>query len=281
MRTKIFVTIDTEFSIDGAFVDPARNSPISPQNVRCMVGDRSEGLGFLLEIFEQTGLEATFFVETLQYAFFGHEPMGELARLIHESGHDAQLHLHPVWTYFDRPGSKDRLATEKPRDSLHGRLTSEVLSGLRRGQESFQRWGLPAPIALRTGNLMVNFAVSRAMAQAGPKVASNVGRAVFEPEEQALRLDAGVHLVEGVIEIPALSCSDIGFGTGIRRKCLTITGSSLGEARYPLERAHAEGVEAIVILTGSVFAHLHSQVAERLRRLVGASRLADNRPGTP
>ena len=45
MRTKVFITIDTEFSIGGAFVDPLAKSPIGAQNVLCEVNGRSEGLG--------------------------------------------------------------------------------------------------------------------------------------------------------------------------------------------------------------------------------------------
>jgi len=36
---------------------------------------RKHGLGFLLETFSEFGVQATFFVEALQTAYFGDEPM--------------------------------------------------------------------------------------------------------------------------------------------------------------------------------------------------------------
>lgn len=92
MRTKVFMTIDTEFSIGGTFLSPHAVQPIGAQNVDCVVRGRAEGLGFLLDTFAAHGIQATFFVETLQTAYFGDGPMGEIARRIGAAGHDLQLH---------------------------------------------------------------------------------------------------------------------------------------------------------------------------------------------
>ena len=89
MRTKVFITIDTEFSIGGAFVDPLNNGPIGAQNVLCEVHGRSEGLGFMLETFRAHGIRATFFTEAQQTAFFGDRPMGELVQRIAAAGSSA------------------------------------------------------------------------------------------------------------------------------------------------------------------------------------------------
>ena len=268
MRTKVFITIDTEFSIGGAFDDPLNKRPIGAQNVRCEVNSRSEGLGFLLETFRAHGIRATFFTEALQTAFFGDQPMGDLVRGIANAGHDLQLHLHPVWTYFEHPNWQQHLALEQPTDNMHGRSVAQLAGWMQRGIDTFARWGLPAPVALRTGNLMVDRNVYRAMRQVGLKVASNVARAVFEPDEQALRFNAGVHAIEGVTELPVLTYTGLKLGSRLERKSLTITGSSIGETTCLLERAHDSGSPAVVLLT-----HCHEFVKGDMRADLKANRL--------
>jgi hypothetical protein len=68
VRTEVAITIDTEFSVAGAFEDFERYKPIAEQMVDCAVDGKSEGLGFLLptfelETFEKYDVPATFFVE--------------------------------------------------------------------------------------------------------------------------------------------------------------------------------------------------------------------------
>lgn len=272
MRTKVFMTIDTEFSIGGTFLSPHAVQPIGAQNVDCVVRGRAEGLGFLLDTFAAHGIQATFFVETLQTAYFGDGPMGEIARRIGAAGHDLQLHLHPVWTYFDSPQWQQRLTSVQPNDDLHGRSVEQLAVWMQRGIDAFRRWGLAAPLALRTGNLMVDRNVYLAMAQVGLKVASNVARAVFEPAEPALRFNTGIHDVEGVLELPVLTYADLRIGARTHRKVLTITGSSVGEMRCLLERGHAAGTASVVLLT-----HCHEFVKGDLRGALAVDRVNQHR----
>ena len=72
---EVCITIDTEFSIGGNFEDPAL-TPVAEPMVLGSVGGKEQGLGFLLESLAEFGVRATFFVETLQTAYFGNEPMG-------------------------------------------------------------------------------------------------------------------------------------------------------------------------------------------------------------
>jgi hypothetical protein len=46
MKTKVFITVDTEFSIGGAFADPINNKPVGAQAVLCNIGEEAHGLGF-------------------------------------------------------------------------------------------------------------------------------------------------------------------------------------------------------------------------------------------
>src|ERR1700737_1627327 len=100
MRTQVCITIDTEFSIGGAFAD-ASCQPVAEPMVWCDVGGHSEGLGFLLNCFRTHRIKATFFVEALHRTYFRHDPMRPIARKIHDAGHDVELHAHPCWSVFE------------------------------------------------------------------------------------------------------------------------------------------------------------------------------------
>ena len=97
---QVCITVDTEFSIGGNFDNP-QLTPVSDPIVLGAVGGKEHGLGFLLDSLAQFALPATFFVEALQTAYFGDEPMGSIARRIADAGHDVQLHLHPCWLHYE------------------------------------------------------------------------------------------------------------------------------------------------------------------------------------
>ncbi len=74
LRTRVCITIDTEFSIGGAFFDAARR-PIAEPLVWRNVDGRSEGLGFMLETLRKNRVRADFFVETVQHCYFKNDPI--------------------------------------------------------------------------------------------------------------------------------------------------------------------------------------------------------------
>ena len=114
---EVCITVDTEFSIGGNFDNPAF-TPVAEPMVLGPVGGKEQGLGFLLDSLAEFGHRATFFVETLQTAYFGGERMGSIARRIAASGHDVQLHLHPCWLHYEQPEA----AKMVPNDRVPGEL---------------------------------------------------------------------------------------------------------------------------------------------------------------
>jgi peptidoglycan/xylan/chitin deacetylase (PgdA/CDA1 family) len=248
MKTAVCITIDTEFSIGGAFDDAVRNSPIGEQVVLCAADGKEEGLGFLLDAFGEYGARATFFVEALQTVYFGSEPMGRIVSRIRGAGHDVQLHLHPSWLHFRNPHgiASDR---PKPNDSCAGRSDDELDDMIRTGLEAFAQWNAPRPVALRTGNMQVDHAVYSAMARAGIPIASNVGLGLFRPSEPELQLTCGRHWIDGVLELPVLSYYGLSKSFAKSLRILSITGSAWPEIKALMEQARREGVSEIVLLT--------------------------------
>lgn len=247
--TRVHITVDTEFSIAGAFQDPSSHKPVGQQAVYCNYGGRSHGLGYLLETLGKYGLRGTFFVEALNTCYFGDDPMGEIAGVIRDSGHDVQLHLHPCWTYFLHEDWVKMLIRKTPDDDITTRSIEEMQRLIKMGQETFVRWGMHSPVVLRTGGLKVSRSVYTAMNRCGIHMASNVGLSIYRPAEKNLHLYSGRHDIEGVVEYPVTTYSDIQLFGKNHLKTLTITGTSWGEMRSLLMRASNQGVTDIVVLT--------------------------------
>lgn len=249
MKTKVFITIDTEFSIGGAFADPVRYQPIGEQAVLCEVDGTSHGLGFILDTLAEFGIAATFFVETFNTYFFGDPPMRDLARRIQAANHDLQLHLHPCWTYFKGQDWIQRLQVTTPTDHMNGRSLVQLVEWFNDGIAIFERWGLDRPTALRTGNLITDRVVYKAMEACGLKVGSNVALGVFRPQEPELQLYSGLQQIGKVLEACVLTYIDREIGSHVYYRSLTITGSSWAETRALLQSAHSAAIESLVILT--------------------------------
>lgn len=249
MKTDVCITVDVEFTIGGAFADPENKQPVGDQSILCAINGKSHGLGFILDTLQAYSLPATFFVETLNRYFFGDKPMARFAKQIRGGGHDVQLHLHPCWRHFQHSDWQNKLGRETPNDSMAGRDIEELQDLMLDGMDTLQRWGLPTPIALRTGGLQVDSTVYAAMEKVGLTVGSNIGVGIHPPREPHLHLYGGHHLISNIMEVPTLSYEDLRLRGKRHLKTLTITGSSWQEIKALLWMAQRKSVSPVVILT--------------------------------
>ena len=249
VRTEVCITIDTEFSIGGAFADPVRRQPIGEENVTCPADGHENGLGFLLDTFRDHGIAATFFTETLQSAYFGDAPRGRMVERILRAGQDVQLHLHPCWRSFHEPVWRETVRHTPPNDRCDGRTDAEMQDIIGEGIAGLQRIGAPRPAALRTGNLQADRTTYRAMEACGLPVASNLGAALFRPDDPALRLAGGRHRIGQILEVPVLTYTQLALGSRRLPRLLTTTATSAAETEALLRQARREGVPTVVLLT--------------------------------
>jgi peptidoglycan/xylan/chitin deacetylase (PgdA/CDA1 family) len=257
MRTRVCFTIDTEFSIAGAFTD-AKRSPVAEPLVWCNVDGRSEGLGFMLETFKQYDIRATFFVETVHRHHFRHDPMRPIAKRIHAEGHEVQLHTHPCWALFQHDDWWERSRGQRRRDDFHGLDVAQSARLIQQGIDTFSEWGLPRPLVFRSGNLQHDDNLYLALKQTGIPYSSNVAMAISDCGNPDYKLYSGSHRRHGVVEFPVLTFSDWKVGGTQHTKSLTIAGSSFAETRSLLEKARAAGIAQVVILTHP-FEYVHNQ----------------------
>jgi hypothetical protein len=243
--TEVCLTVDTEFSIGGAFADPQRYRPLSSEPVDGLVDGRAEGLGFLLAALRDHRIAATFFVEVLQSFYFGDQPMGRVVGRIAADGHDVELHLHPGWLAF----RSAEWRTARPDDSCALRTRSELRAMIEFGIAQFDRWQVPSPQALRTGNFAFARPVHEAMVDCGLGLGSNIAISVFPPRDPECHVPSGSVMVDGVLEVPAFTYMAPNPPRGSRPRTLAITASSWRETEALLWRARDAAISPIVVLT--------------------------------
>jgi hypothetical protein len=243
--TEVCITVDTEFSIGGNFSDPTL-APVAEPMVLGAVAGKEQGLGFLLETFSKFAIPATFFVEALQTAYFGDEPMGGIARRIGACGHDVQLHLHPCWLHYEPSAVLG--AKRAPDDSCAGRTDAELDRLFLLGLAAFARWGVARPLAVRTGNFQVDLSFYQAAARAGILLSSSIALAVRRSPDERLWLAGGRRHFGPVLELPVTSYN---YPRGYKKQLrpLSITACSVAEIASVLWQARARTISPIVILT--------------------------------
>lgn len=245
MKTCILLTVDTEPSVAGAFMQPEKHTPLFDEPVWGVVDGESQALGFILRTLGRYGRKATFFIETVSTTYFGEFPMRRVADSLTAAGQDVQLHLHPCWHSF-RGGWPAALQITDQCADLDETLLADLIV---QGCDKVERWTGRRPIAMRTGNFSTARTVYRAIARAGLKFASNICIGVARPRETELALPDGIHLFEGVYELPVTCFRDLGpVGRG-RWRPLQVTACSFSETRALLEQAHAYQQAQVVIVT--------------------------------
>ncbi len=258
MRTQVCITVDTEFSIADTFTNLRDGQPLTTDNVWCPSQGKSQGLGFMLELFKQYGIEATFFLEALHRHYFRDDPMRHIAHTIQTHGHELQLHIHPVWSVFHHSDWLARVRAQPRQDDFCGRPVAESQALIKAGQAAFDAWQLPPPTVFRSGNLQYDPNLYQALAACGIHNASNIGLAIFNNGAADYQLYSGIHSRKGVRECPVLSYSDWQIGNRRHLKTATIIGSSFAEIRHLLWQARQIEIPLIVILTHP-FEYIHSR----------------------
>jgi peptidoglycan/xylan/chitin deacetylase (PgdA/CDA1 family) len=241
MKTKVIFTVDTEPSIAGALAD-TRLKPLIHEPVWGEVKGRSEALGFLTRTLSRHQIPATFFVETLNSAYFGNQMRPYVEHLL-DNNFDVQLHLHPVWLNY----AKDNQATYN--DNCTDLPSAQLQHLIENGINTLEEWTGSRPVAMRTGNFSASEMIFSAMQKAGIRVSSNICVAVNPPKEPHLNLSGGAFSAQQVMELPATSFIDNSLVGRGRWRSMQITSCSAGELCSLLDQAQNAAVEYIVLVT--------------------------------
>ena len=100
---KVFITVDVEMSIGGAFADKSLKPVGADKRVYCKIKDSNYGIPLIIDILGKFGLKATFFLEVLNMHYFGMHEMENACRYLLRNEQDVQLHIHPNYLNFLEP----------------------------------------------------------------------------------------------------------------------------------------------------------------------------------
>lgn len=244
--TKVVLTVDTEASIAGAFLPGKAHTPLIHELVSGMVDGKSQGLGFLIETLNKSGLVATFFVETVQTRYFPDNIMGGYVDRLVRAGQDVQLHLHPCWlSFIDGKAERSHLVS----DHCHELGIDRLAALIDEGANLIKAWTGARPTGMRAGNFSTSLSVFEAVKQAGLAHASSICLAVHRPAEPNLAVAGGAHDFAGVRELPVTCFIDAGPIGRRRLRPMQVTALTAREQIGLLDAAHAAGNPVVVILT--------------------------------
>jgi len=240
---QVHLTYDVEIWTDG-WTDIATRLPAAFRRLTYGPPPHERGaLPVNLQILQDNGLRAVFFVEPLFSYYYGLDALQELVGLVMEAGQDVQMHIHPEWL-DELP--EEIVPRRKKTPMLHLFSLDEQTALLEAAASRLVAAGAPRPTAFRSGNYSANADTLRALARIGFKVDSSIN-ACFDfpyPYQDGARLMHPSYM-ENIAEYPVTLFRD-GFG---RVRPMQITACSVSEMVQGLTRARNQGLPAATLVS--------------------------------
>lgn len=147
-KLRIYFTVDTETSMGGAWNRPGAAPLPAALTVFGETASGKYGVPLIMDILEQHGFAATFFVEVFCAYLLGFEEVAKIFQCIQDRGHDVQLHLHPVYRFYrDFLNGQPR----RERDLMFQFPPQEQETLIREGVSLFRQFSGKSPRAFRAG----------------------------------------------------------------------------------------------------------------------------------
>ena len=283
MRTQVFLTIDTESSIGGAWSDPSRRPLPASHRVFCQNDSGAYGIPLIVEILREYGMCATFFYETLASLVLGESDIARGINYLLEAGQDVQLHVHPTFRhYHDYLQSGDRTtlrAKARLPDLMDMYPEQEQVAFIQEAMTILRRYTGAHPDAFRAGCYAANHSTLRALRHVGIPIDSSYNPAYcsFHSFSERPLATNEVQKIEQTWEFPVtVARTRIGEGA---YKPLEISAISSWEMERSLIALHENDVPHVVLMFHS-FSAVKARnvyysafrpdriVIHRLRRLV-------------
>lgn len=247
-RVKVFITVDTEHSIGGAFRDPNLRPVGNDKRIFGKIGNQFFGIPLIMDIAEAHGIHITFFVEVLNKYYFGEDETKQVCRYILARGHDIQLHLHPTYLNFTQPNPQDLVFS----DNMSDYEMEKQIQLIEEGKELLVRYGCEPPIAFRAGNFAADRNTLRGLKENEIYIdssynasASKAARKISETEINDLTE------FDGVWEFPVTNFIQRIPFIKKRYKALDINAVSFQEIKSVLKKAKWLGQKVVTIILHS------------------------------
>jgi hypothetical protein len=250
----VYITVDTECSLGGAWENPEWK-PVGPDRaVLGRVGSRLYGIPLIMDILEEHGLRATFFTEVLVRDLLVKSELADAYAPILQRGHDAQLHLHPVFHYYHSVvhGRMRREDLPARMDLIGGLPFDTQIELLNKGCAIFREIFGRMPVAFRAGCYGASMSTLDALGKVGIAYDSSFNAAYLDDScLMGPREATNVPWRNGSVwEIPVTT-----FETGAGRmrglKPLEVSAVSLWELQEVLHQAERLGQETVTVMLHS------------------------------
>jgi hypothetical protein len=282
-RTRVYFTIDTETSMGGAWRNHANYPLGTERTIFGQLQSRTYGIPLIMDILEEHGFAGTFFIEVFCSDLLGRDAIAEVFRTVTVRGHDAQLHLHPVFRFYHRylHGGEAR-----EQDFLFQFSAEEQIALVREGVALFRDFTGRMPRAFRAGCYAASEVTLQALRKNGIAIDSSYNLSALDRTcGFRVRPLNAPQRVEGVYEFPVTNITT-GFNSGYKN--LEVSAVSVEEILGGIRRLRNEGCRDVVLVLHSFsllkgrdvrFEHCRPDriVIRRFRRLCAAlSRLRDD-----
>jgi hypothetical protein len=201
MKTSVYLTVDTEHSMGGAWDNAALRPVPAERDIYCRIDGKDNGIGWICDELERHKFRATFFAEVFCALVFGVDATRSWCQYLLQRGQDVQLHTHLNYYYYARHQISPVAASERTDDiaKLPQPLRTELLEQACRIFYSLTGY---APAAFRAGNWTANRSLLSDLANVGIRLDSSFNPAVANSfAGEALALNA-LQKIDGTWELP-------------------------------------------------------------------------------
>lgn len=244
----VFITVDTETSIGGAFSDPKKHPVGAQKRIFCHKGERAYGISLMMDIADQYNIKINFFLEVFNKYYFGENETRHVCEYIMNRGHDVQLHLHPNYLNF----SNGELVKREHTDLMGHYPLEKQTEMIKEARNTLISYGVSNPVAFRAGCFGANLDTLTALNRNGFLVDSSYNAAYIG--ESCLMPELGINdikLINGIWEMPVTCFKESLPGLSSRKKPLDINGTGFEEMRDVLRTATKNGPYCITIILHS------------------------------
>jgi len=226
-KTYVIVTVDTEFS-----------SHKDDIGIFGRIGEKEYGISKIMNILDNEGVKATFFVDVYGYRKCGKRIMKDICLNIHSKGHDVQLHTHPDWIYDKNRGYMAKYSLE------------EQVEIIKHGKELLEDWIGEGPIAHRAGDWGANDNTIKALEVNNIPIDSSFFKQ-WPLCELDLPINNKIILLNSVLEIAPTTYISPSLGLFRPYKIIDIDSNPLLELKTVISKCRMFNINPIVLVLHS------------------------------
>lgn len=254
-KVNVFITVDTEHSIGGAFREPKLKPVGNEKRIYGKIGDKYYGIPLIMDIADSYNIPVTFFVEVLNKYYFGKNESRKVCHYILNRGHDVQLHLHPTYLNFTQSDPGKLIF----KDNMSSYNINRQVELIEEGKTLLTEYGVKNPVAFRAGNYGADKNTLTALSQNGFFFDSSYNLA-FPQKSRLLGIE---HLndiikINDIYELPITCFKESIPLIANRIRPLDLNGASFNQIKKTLEFTHENNMHCVTIILHS-FSFIHSK----------------------